>query len=247
MNSQAHSRRTVVFFVIPILFLAGGFAAGWLFHPNPPRRGPAPLPVLGQAPDYTLTNQLGQTVSSASFRGKVQVVTFLFTYCRGYCPLVAHNFMTLERQLKLSGMADEVQLVAFNVDPQNTGPAEMKAFQEQYGWKPDNRRWEFLTGSSNDIHRVVTDGFHVYYKKVVDTDDADGNATEGDVIPEPVVVNKLADKAGVDYDIVHNDLLEIVDTRGRIRKIFTDADRVSDDQMMAVIERLLLDQKNAAQ
>ena len=247
MNSGTHTPRTIISFFILILFLAGGFAAGWLFHPNSPPREPAPLPVLGQAPDYTLTNQLGQVVSSTSFRGKVQVVTFLFTYCRGYCPLIAHNFMTLERLLKVSGMADEVQLVAFNVDPQNTGPTEMKAFQEQYGWKPDNYRWEFLTGSSNDIYHVVTDGYHVYYKKVVDDDDADSNAREGDSIPEPVVANKLADKAGVDYDIVHNDVLAIVDTQGRIRKIFSDADRVSDEQIMAVIERLLPDQRNAAQ
>ena len=247
MNSGTHTPRTIVSFFLLILSLAAGFAAGWLFHPNPPPRKPTPLPVLGQAPDYTLTNQSGQAVSSTSFRGKVQVVTFLFTYCRGYCPLIAHNFMTLERVLEVSGMADEVQLVAFNVDPQNTGPAEMKAFQEQYGWNPDNHRWEFLTGSSNDIHHVVADGFHVYYKKVVDDDDADSNAVEGDFIPEPVVANKLADKAGVDYDIVHNDMLAIVDTRGRIRKIFSDAERVSDEQIMAVIEQLLPDQRDAAQ
>ncbi len=247
MKSGTHIPRTIVFFLVAILFLAVGFAAGWLFHPNPSPREPEPLPVLGQVPDYTLTNQLGQAVPSTSFRGKVQIVTFLFTYCRGYCPLIAHNFMTLERLLKVSGMADDVQLVAFNVDPQNTGPAEMKAFQEQYGWKADNRRWEFLTGSVSDIHHVVTDGFHVYYKKVVDDDDANSNAQQGDSIPEPVVANKLADKAGVDYDIVHNDVLAIVDTRGRIRKIFSDADRVPDEQIMAVIEQLLPGRRNMAQ
>jgi protein SCO1 len=246
MNRGTQTTGTIVSFFIFILIFAGGFAAGWLFHPHPPSREPAPLPVLGQVPDYTLTNQLGQAVSSASFRGRVQAVTFLFTYCRGYCPLIAHNFMTLERLLKVSGKADKVQLVAFNVDPQNTGPSEMRAFQEQYGWKPDNHRWEFLTGSVSDIHHVVTDGYHVYYKKVVDEDDAGSNAMGGDSIPEPVVANKLADKAGVDYDIVHNDMLAIVDTQGRIRKIFSDADRVSDEQIMAVIERLLPDQPNAA-
>ncbi len=239
MKSGTHKPRTLVSFFLPILFFAGGFALGWLLHPNLPLRKQVSLPVLGQVPDYTLTNQLGEAVSSTSFRGKVRVVTFLFTYCRGYCPLIAHNFMTLERLLRISGIADEVQLVSFNVDPHNTGPAEMKAFQEQYGWKPGNHRWEFLTGSVNDIHHIVNDGYHVYYKEVVDDDNVDSNTKEDNAIPEPVVANKLADKVGADYDIVHNDMLAIVDKKGRIRKIFSDADRVSDEQIMIVIKQLL--------
>ncbi len=240
---DAHMYRFIRPLVFPFLLLVGGFSAGWLLHSTPARLKPDPLPVLGQVPDYTLTNQLGQAVSSASFRGKVRVVTFLFTYCRGYCPLIAHNFMTLERLLKISGMDDQVQLVAFNVDPANTGPAQMKAFQRQYGWDPNNLRWQFLTGSASEIHHIVTDAYHVYYKKVVD-DDEDPAGT--DPIPEPVVANKLADEAGVDYDIIHNDLLAIVDSQGRIRKTFSDADRVSDEQILDVINQLLsTDKRNS--
>lgn len=144
-------------------------------------------------------------------------------------------------------MSDQVQLVAFNVDPVNTGPAQMKAFQKQYGWDPENHRWEFLTGSSNEIRRIVTDGYHVYFQKVVE-DDEDETAGEesGESIPEPVVENRIADEAGVDYDIVHNDVLAIVDADGRIRKIFGDADRVSDDQIMDVIQQLLYPDRRSA-
>ncbi len=225
-----------------MLLLAGGFAAGWFLHPSTQKIDP--LPVLGQVPDYTLTNQLGQRVSSTSFHGKVRVVTFLFTYCRGYCPLIAHSFMTLEQVIKAAGMEDQVQLVAFNVDPEKTGPAEMRAFQLQYGWKPDNQRWEFLTGSSQEIHHIVTDAYHVYYQKVMDNDEeSDNDNLDDDSIPEPVVANQLADKAGVGYDIIHNDLLAIVDTQGRIRKFFDNAERVSDEQIMDIIYRLLPTEK----
>jgi cytochrome oxidase Cu insertion factor (SCO1/SenC/PrrC family) len=88
----------------------------------------------------------------------------------------------------------------------------------------------------------VTGAYHVSYRKVGDDDpdqNPDPDPLEPDSIPEPVVANKLADEAGVDYDIVHNDMLAIVDTRGRIRKIFEDADRVSDEQMLNVIRRLI--------
>jgi len=239
MNDESNTRRFITFLLLLILMAAAGFSAGWLLHPNTPA-GKAALPVLGQVPDYTMTNQLGQSVSSTAFRGKVRVVTFLFPYCRGYCPLIAHNFVSLEHVLKISGLADQVQLIAFNVDTESTGPAQMKAFQQQYGWNPENLHWQYLTGSPDEIRRIVTDAYHVYFKKVVE----DGQASkqgkmDGDSIPEPVVENKLADKAGVDYDIVHNDLLAIVDTQGRIRKLFGDADRVSDEQMMDIISQLL--------
>lgn len=229
-------RRIIPYLLMSIVLVGGSFFAGWYMHPDVPFA--EPLPVLGQVPDYTLTNQLEQVVTSDTFKGKVRVVTFLFTYCRGYCPLIAHNFMTLERLLETAGLADQVQLIAFNVDPENTGPAQMKAFQQQYGWNPENHRWEFLTGSSKEIRHIVTDGYFVYYTKVSEEDEAGDGPEEGS-IPEPVVENKIADDAGADYDIVHNDVLAIVDTDGRIRKVFQDADRVTDEQILEVIHQLL--------
>lgn len=230
--------RILPYLLMSIALVGSSFFAGWLMRPDVPAE--EPLPVMGQVPDYTLTNQLGQAVSSDTFEGKVRVVSFLFTYCRGYCPLIARNHMTLEQLLKTMGLADQVQLITFNVDPENTGPAEMKAFQQQYGWDPENHHWEFLTGSPQEIRHIVTDGYFVYYQKVVEDEESEESeeAEEG-YIPEPVVENQIADEAGVEYDIVHNDVVAIVDTQGRIRKVFHQADRVSDEQIMDVIQQLL--------
>ncbi len=233
-------RKGIIYLFIILISGAGGFALGWFFHGDRPQL--ERLPVLGRAPEFTLTNQLGQAVSSTSFRGKVQIITFLFPYCREYCPLIAHNFMTLENVLQTAGIADQVQLVAFNVDPANTGPVQMKVFQQQYGWYPNDLHWQYLTGSPEEIHHIVRDAYHVYFEKVMDNDkgpQAENDRTNQDNIPEPVVSNPLADKADVDYDIVHNDMLAIVDTRGNIRRMFADADRISDEQFLDVIRELL--------
>lgn len=232
-----------MFVLLTVLLVALGFAAGWWLHPKAPEE--APLPVLGQVPDYTLTDQLGQQVSSTALLGKVRVVTFLFTYCTEYCPLVAHEFVSLEGVLEVAGLADRVQLVAFNVDPGATGPDQMRAFQQQYGWNPHDTRWEFLTGPAADIHRIVAGAYHVDYRKVVEGENGAGAADSGGV-PELQVRNDLAEAAGVDYDIVHNDMLAIVDTRGRIRKIFGDADRVPNEALLDVIRRLLAEDTGPA-
>jgi len=58
-------------------------------------------------------------------------------------------------------------------------------------------------------------------------------------MPQPEVINKLAAKVHVGYDIVHNDALEIVDPRGRIRKFYPQADVVSNARLLGAIKALL--------
>jgi hypothetical protein len=53
------------------------------------------------------------------------------------------------------------------------------------------------------------------------------------------VVNKLADNAHVDYDIVHKNMLEIADQQGRLRKIYDNPDTVSWTDMLSVIQSLI--------
>ena len=233
-------RRPGLYISIAILIGCVGFYAGWHLRSQTSKKNS--LKTLGKIPDYTLTNQLGQSVSSNSFKGKVRVVTFLFPYCQGYCPLIAHNFVSLEQQLKASKMADAVQLIAFNVDPDSTGPAQMKAFQQQYGWNPNDTHWQYLTGSPKEIRHIVTGSYYIDYQRVSEASEGqeiEKEKKEGTYVPDPVVSNKLADQANPDYDVVHNDALAIVDTTGHIRKIFDDADRVSNQQIMDVIYKLL--------
>jgi len=219
-----------------VLLLAGG-VAGWLIAQE--TRAPAPKvpPVLGPAPEFRgLTNQLGESVDSSRLKGKVQVVTFLFPYCTTYCPLIAAHLAGLESTLALAGLQDRVEIVAYNVDPAGAGPAQMRSFLKEYGWHPNDPSLQFLTGTPQQIHRVVVGGYHVAYDKVPDGTDQGGGP---ELTPQPEVVNKLADKAHVGYDIVHNDALEIVDPKGRIRKFYPQADVVSNSRLITAIKSLL--------
>lgn len=235
------SKRIVRYFVLAVVALGLGFGGGyWYSHGQGSAR--SQLPILGTAPRYTLTNQLGQTVHSRQFAGKVRVVTFLFPYCTDYCPLIAAHLVSLERALKTAGLADRVQLVAFNVDPAHTGPKVMAAFMRQYGWDPHDTRWQYLTGKPDTVRQIVTGGFHIDYEEVPESV-ADHQAEEAEkqglYTPPPKIENPLAGKARPDYDVTHNDSLILVDGQGRIRRIFSEADRVSDSDMVAAIRRLL--------
>ncbi|HUA09622.1 MAG TPA: SCO family protein [Candidatus Acidoferrales bacterium] len=191
------------------------------------------------APQYTLTNQLGQRVPSSSLRGKVQIVTFLFPYCTTYCPLIAQRLATFEHARERDGLADRVQIVAFNVDPTGSGPKAMSAFMREYGWNPSDTHWQYLTGSAAEIHRVVRDGYMIDYERVTLAEEARDEALEkkaGTYVAEPEVQNKVADAAHVDYDVVHNDLLEIVSPTGEIVKIFDDAEKVRGAELLLAVQ-----------
>jgi len=217
------------------LLLLAGFIAGVFV--GRAGSGPPALADIGPAPHYTLTNQLGQSVSSQRFAGKVQVVTFLFPYCTTYCPLIAAHLMGFERLMVLAqtGMQNKVEIVSFNVAPGIVGPKEMREFLHQYGWDPKDPHWQFLTGSRKQVRRIVTGGYHVAYRRIADSnDDADAGGT-----PQLTVSNPLTEKVKPNFDISHNDAIEIVDTRGRIRKVYDDADVVPNQRLWNDVTRLL--------
>jgi len=88
------------------------------------------------------------------------------------------------------------------------------------------------------MRRVVSKGFNVWYQRVSLA--GEGETAAGDLpAVQPEVVNELARRSHADYDIVHNDVLEIVDQRGRIRKIYDDADSVGWPQLLAAVQSLL--------
>lgn len=188
------------------------------------------LAVIGTAPHYRLTDQNGKTVSSAAFAGKLRIVAPLFPYCRELCPLVAANLAEFDKHVvQVSPLKGRVIFVFFNLAPADSGPAEMRQFLKQYGWNPKDPAIEFLTGSPKAIRNVVEGGYHIgYYRTEGDTDDDTGLQ----------IKNALADRKKADFDIKHADILEVVDGKGRIRKIFTSGSRVSDMRLEAVLSRL---------
>jgi protein SCO1 len=203
------------------------------------RAGARPLPVLGTAPAYSLTNQLGQTVASSQFRGKVQIVSFLDPYCTQLCPLVAAHLVNLENfGLRPAHIENKVALVSFNLRPESTGPRQMRAFLSQYGWNPTDLHWQFLTGPAGAIRPVVRQGFHVWYQRVNTADES----KPGDVpqMVQPEIVNKLADSAHPQFDILHNDIIEIVDQQGRIRKLYDNANVVGWQNLLPVVQSLVV-------
>ncbi len=111
-----------------------------------------PLPVLGEIPQFELTDQHGATFTRAALDGHVWVADFIFTNCEGPCPRMS------SRLHQLQGVtAPGIKLVSFTVDPARDSPAALTDYAKKFG--ADAARWSFLTGSPETLNHLDKDAF----------------------------------------------------------------------------------------
>lgn len=107
------------------------------------------LPVLGSVGPFALTDQNSEPFTDTDLRGKLSVVEFFFTSCRGPCPIMNQHFAEL--YLAYDGV-NEIQFVSISVDPAVDTVARLAEYAEQYG--VDDDRWVFLTGSLDSVTQI---------------------------------------------------------------------------------------------
>lgn len=129
-------------------------AMGYSMWQGSVRRDVQRLPVIRAVPEFSLIDQSGKTVTNDDLRGKVWIADFIFTQCKGPCPLMTARMLEMQKALVKT---PEVKLVSVTVDPANDTPAVLKAYAEANFADPE--RWKFLTGDQEVIRRVVTEGF----------------------------------------------------------------------------------------
>jgi cytochrome oxidase Cu insertion factor (SCO1/SenC/PrrC family) len=108
-------------------------------------------PLNFRAPAFTLTDQRGRTVTLASLRGKVVLLTFLDPVCTSDCPLEAQEFREAGQLLGAAGK--QVELVAVVANPVDYQIGYTQAFDQQEGLT-GVPNWVFLTGSLAHLQAV---------------------------------------------------------------------------------------------
>ena len=94
------------------------------------------VPAPGDAvPDFKLHNQDGRAIHLDQFRGKMLLLTFIYTRCPSpnFCPLVTHNFAVIARQLATNpALYAKTHLLCVSFDPEHDTPARLRAYGAQY-------------------------------------------------------------------------------------------------------------------
>jgi protein SCO1/2 len=101
------------------------------------------------APDFALRDQNGRLVRLASQRGKVVMITFLYTHCPDACPLTAtHIDSALAR---LGSRGTNVTVLAVTVDPNGDTPSAVRGFVRSHALRS---QFHYLTGPRRTLERI---------------------------------------------------------------------------------------------
>ncbi len=106
------------------------------------------IPSPGElVPDFQLTNQDGKKISFHQYRGKVLMLTFIYTRCPfpDYCIRVTNEFARLNRQIDdAANLSGKVHLLSISFDPTHDEPAVLREYGFSSAGKHDAklfRQW----------------------------------------------------------------------------------------------------------
>ena len=119
------------------------------------------LPAPGEpVPDFTLLNQSNHTISLKQFRGKIVVMTFIYTRCplSDYCPKMSHNFADIDKALEANpSLYKQTHLLSVSFDPTYDTPKVLRSYGEAYTGryvKETFQHWQFAAPPIAELPKI---------------------------------------------------------------------------------------------
>ena len=116
------------------------------------------VPVAGDAvPDFTLRNQSGREISLARFRGKLLLMTFIYTRCNfaDYCPRMSRSFAEIDQALATDpALYAQTHLLSVSFDPAYDTPAVLRSYGGAYTGrytKETFTHWDFAAPPEKEL------------------------------------------------------------------------------------------------
>jgi cytochrome oxidase Cu insertion factor (SCO1/SenC/PrrC family) len=206
-----------------------GQLAGMVYHKPSP------------APDFLLMDQHGSRFRMAQTRGKVVVLTFIYTHCTDVCPFVS---LKLKQARALLGKdADRVAFVAVSTDPARDTTPVIAAYSREAGLF---EAWHFLTGPVTDV-QAVWNSYHIGAEiekqassagqRPDQPDRPESEHAQGLKAEDLRLAGRIIQRFGGGYEVTHTVPFWIIDQAGDFRALL-DADASPRD--IAGDARLLL-------
>jgi len=116
---------------------------------------PSPLANIGPAPPTVLFDTAGKRFDIASRRGKVLLVSFVYTTCNGVCPATTQTLTGIQKRLQAAKLwGTSVEFISITLDPERDTPEVLGRYARLFGADP--AAWHFLTGPSPQVESVIS-------------------------------------------------------------------------------------------
>lgn len=158
--------------------------------------------------DFAFTDQRGRTITREDVQGKIFVVDFFFTTCKGICPQMSSELTHVQEAFAGD---PEVMILSHTVNPEEDSVAVMAAYAESYAANPE--QWLFLTGEKKALYDQARKSYMLSV--------APGDGGEHDFIhsEDLILVDNYGRIRGVFDGTSHKDTKELIED---IRKLKAD-------------------------
>lgn len=120
-----------------------------------------PIQPGDKVPDFHLLNQSGRQIHLAQFRGKVLLMTFIYTRCplADFCPRMSRNFAQIDKTLADDPeLYKKTHLLSVSFDPDYDTPQVLRSYGSSYTGrytKETFAHWDFAAPSKADLAPVL--------------------------------------------------------------------------------------------
>ncbi len=112
------------------------------------------LADIGPAPPASLIDSAGQSFDLARLRGKLVLVSFIYTTCNGTCPATTDRLKQIEKSLEAAGLwGKSVEFVSITLDPGRDSPEALARYARLHD--ADTAVWHFLSGTPERVRSVA--------------------------------------------------------------------------------------------
>ena len=113
-----------------------------------------------EVPDFAFTNQSGKRISLHEFRGKLLLVTFIYTRCPfpDFCPRMSGNFNEIYKQLSTNPSLANADLLSISFDPGHDTPEILRDYGFSVAHTKDQalfQRWQFAAPSAAELPKIA--------------------------------------------------------------------------------------------
>lgn len=157
---------------------------------------------------FSFINQDGKVFTDKDLEGKIYVVEYFFTTCKGICPKLNEHMAKVYAEYR--GQND-IAFVSHTVNPDTDSAEQLKLYASSYDADP--KQWIFLTGEKHALYDMAINSYLI--AAVDDT-------TKKDILP----------------DFIHSQYFVLVDKEKRIRGTYDGTDAGAVQQLIGDIKVL---------
>lgn len=110
----------------------------------------AKLPTVSYVRPFSFTNQDGKTIDENDLKGKVTVVEYFFTTCKGICPKMNTSLKKIYAEYKDE---PDFMILAHTVQPETDSVARLKFYADSM--YIDTKKWVLVTGRKDSLYKAA--------------------------------------------------------------------------------------------